>query len=35
MIVAAMITLEAPPPGYDVLWGTGVGAAIDCSGHLP
>ena len=27
-IAAAMITFEALPPGYDVLWCVGVGAAI-------
>ena len=27
-IAATMITFEAPPPGYDVLWCVGVGAAI-------
>ena len=26
-IAAAMFTFEAPPPGYDVLWSVGVGAA--------
>ena len=25
---AAMITSEAPPPEYDVLWSVGVGAAL-------
>ena len=27
-IAAAMISLEAPPPGYTVLWSVGVGVAI-------
>ena len=27
-LVAAMNIFEAPPPGYDVLWSVGVGAAM-------
>ena len=27
-LAAAIIIFEAPPPGYDVLWSVGVGAAI-------